>query len=256
MGLEAFVYSRDEARKYFDPFFHKKFVFELERKVLVRSLGEEVLVRVYKLSKLYLGIVFMDGLVRDGLTVIRERRRDGYYPVGYIDEVGHKEVLSQSVKGVFMKVAHLKRFRDLSDIPVKTDNTDPLEAGSYWRLEGVFYRNDSYQEELSPFLVLRTRRGEIQISLLRRTGRDNIDLYITERPDEEKLLVLGKAGEVYLAMRGTIPRVANLEETFYFLKRVHEDYGIEGAVVLDENTFTLTGLSSHPILSEIKGKMA
>jgi len=255
MRLEAFVYSRDEAGKYFDPFFHKKFVFELERKVLVRSLGDEVLVRVYKLPELYLGIVFMDGLVRDGFTVIRERRRDGYYPVGYIDEVGHEVVLSQSIKGVFTKVAHLKRFRNLS-IPVKTDNTDPLEAGSYWRLVDVFYRNDSYQEELSPFLVLRTGRGEIQFSLLRRAGRDNIDLYITERPDEEKLLVLGKAGEVYLAIRGTSPRVANLEETFYFLERVHEDYGIEGAVVLDENTFALTGLSSHPILSEMAKKVA
>jgi hypothetical protein len=37
---------------------------------------------------------------------------------------------------------------------------------------------------------------------------------------------------------------------------VYENYGIEGAVVLDENTFALTGLSSHPILSEIKGKVA
>jgi hypothetical protein len=190
--LDVSIYRKKDIVQWFKPYFYKKFVFELERKVKVRSLGKEVLVRVYKLSnrefgELYLGIVFLDGLVRDGLTVIRNRKRDGYYPVGYIDEVGHKEVWSHSLKGVFMKVANLKRFRNEDDMPVKKENTDPLETLCYWDLIEVSYGEPSHQGELKPFLILRTGRGEMQVSLLKRLGRDNIDLYISERPDEDKV---------------------------------------------------------------------
>jgi len=141
MAVEAFVYYANAVGKYFDPFWHNKFVFVLEKKLLVRSLREEVLVRVYKLPnrEFYLGIVFLDGLVRDGLTVIRDVKRGVYYPIGYMDEVGHWEVWSHSMKGVFMKVANLKRFRDVSDMPIKTENVDPLDAVSYWNLVDVFY---------------------------------------------------------------------------------------------------------------------
>ncbi len=251
MALKVFVYFKDAVGKYFDPLFHKKFVLEMERKVLVRSFGKEVLVRVYSLPgrKLYLGIVFLDGLVRDGLTVIREVKRDGYYPVGYIDEVGHNEVLSHSLKGVFMKVSNLKSFRDRDDMPIKTDNVDPLKPISYWDLVEILYGEPSYQEELNPFLVLRTGRGEIHISLLKRLGRDNIDLYINVFPYEQKLLIKGKAGERYLAREGWITIRADLEEAFHFLKKFNEDYPIEEAIVLNEEAYARTGLSSH--LSEI-----
>jgi len=258
MALEVFDYLRDAAGRYFDPFLYKKFVFVLERKVLVRSLGDEVLVRVYKLpnEELYLGIVFLDGLVRDGFTVIKNRKRDGYYPVGYIDEAGHKEVLSHSVKGVLMKVATLKRFRDVSDMPVKTENIDPLDSLSYWDSVDISYREPSYQEELNPFLVLKTGKGEIQISLLKRLGRDNIDLYINLFPDEGKVLIKGKAGETYLARRGWIKIMADLKGAFHYLGKFSEDYPIEEALVLNKETYARTGLSSHPILSEIAQRVA
>jgi hypothetical protein len=258
MALEVFVYSKDAVGKYFDPWCYKKFVFELERRVLVRSLGEEVLVRVYKLpnSEVYLGIVSLDGLVRDGLTVIRNIKRDGYRPVGYIDEVGHEAVLSQSMKGVFMKVFNLKRVRNVSDIPIKTENVDPLEPIIYWDFVEVLYGEPSYQEELKPFLVLRAGRGEIQISLLKRLGRDNIDLYINVFPYEERLLIKGKSGESYLAREGWITIRADLEEAFHFLRKINEDYPIKEVLVLNEETYTRTGLSSHPILSEMTKMVA
>ena len=255
MAVEAFVYYANAVGKYFDPFWHNKFVFVLEKKLLVRSLREEVLVRVYKLPnrEFYLGIVFLDGLVRDGLTVIRDVKRGVYYPIGYMDEVGHWEVWSHSMKGVFMKVANLKRFRDVSDMPIKTENVDPLDAVSYWNLVDVFYEDPSY-EELKPFLVLRTGRGELHLSLLKRLNRDNIDLYITENPGEEKLLVVGKAGERYLVRWGWIAIRVNLEEAFHFLKRINKDFRIEEALVLNEEAYTRTGLSS--ILSEIARMVA
>ena len=254
MAVKAFVYDANAVGKYFDPFLHKKFVFVLERKLLVRSLGEEVLVRVYKLPnrEFYLGIVFLDGLVRDGLTVIRDVKRGVYYPIGYMDEVGHWEVWSHSMKGVFMKVANLKRFRDVSDMPIKTENVDPLDAVSYWNLVDVFYGNPSY-EELKPFLVLRTGRGELHLSLLKRLNRDNIDLYITENPGEEKLLVVGKAGERYLVRWGWIAIRVNLKEAFHFLREINKEFRIEEALVLNEEAYTRTGLSS--ILSEMAASL-
>jgi hypothetical protein len=256
MALEVFVYSKDAVWKYFKPSLYKKFVFELERKVLVRPLGKEVLVRIYKLPdrEVYLGIVSLDGLERDGLTVIRNRKRGSYYPVGYIDEVGNKAVLSQSMKGVFMKVFNLKRLMDVSDIPIKTEAVDPLEPLTYWDLVEIRYGEPSSQEELKPFLVLRTRRGEIQISLLKRLGRDNIDLYINVFPHEEKLLIKGKSGESYLARGGWIPIRADLEEAFHFLRKINEDYPIKEVLVLNEETYARTGLSSY--LSEIAKRLA
>jgi hypothetical protein len=258
MALEIFDYLKDAAGRYFDPFSYKKLLFVLERKVLVRSLGEEVLVRVYKMpnEELYLGIVFLDGLVRDGFTVIKNRKRDGYYPVGYIDELGHKAVVSHSMKGVFIKVANLKRFRDVGDMPIKTENVDPLDPLSYWRLVEILYGEPSYQEELKPFLVLKTGKGEIQISLLRRLGRDNIDLYINIFPNEERFLIKGKAGETYLAKGGWITIRTDLEGAFHYLGRYNEDYPIEEVLVLDEETLSRTGLSFHPVLSEIAKRVA
>jgi len=85
-------------------------------------------------------------------------------------------------------------------------------------------------------------------------NRDNIDLYITENPGEEKLLVVGKAGERYLVRWGWIAIRVNLEEAFHFLKRINKDFRIEEALVLNEEAYTRTGLSS--ILSEIARMVA
>jgi len=39
----------------------------------------------------------------------------------------------------------------------------------------MFFMEDPSYEELKPFLVLRTGRGELHLSLLKRLNRDNID---------------------------------------------------------------------------------
>ncbi len=105
------------------------------------------------------------------------------------------------------------------------------------------------QEELEPFLEIKTKIGIVHFYLLRREGRDNIDLYIGVNPMDRKILVKGKAGETYLVDKAEIPQIASLESAVRFLQKVNENYGIEEVRVLDEKTYARTGLSSH--LSEI-----
>jgi hypothetical protein len=246
--LEVFVYSKDAIGQWFKPYFYRKFVLEAELEV------KEGLVRVYRLgNECYLGIVFVDGKVRDGLTVVRERRRRDHFPVAYVDEVGNFTVAEWEKEKLLGKVARLKRyvkdFEDWGMMPVKTENIDPLDSLSYWASVDISYREPSHQEELNPFLVLKTGKGEIQISLLKRLGRDNIDLYINLFPNEERFLIKGKAGETYLARRGWIKIMADLKGAFHYLGKFSEDYPIEEVIVLDEKTYARTGLS--PILSEI-----
>ncbi len=123
--LEVFVYSKEDIEQLWKPYFYRKFVLEMELEV------KERLVRVYRLSnECYLGIVFVDGKVRDGLTVVRERKRRDYFPVAYVDEVGNFAIVEWEKEMLLGKIIRLKRyvdkFRDWSMLPVKEVNIDPL----------------------------------------------------------------------------------------------------------------------------------
>jgi hypothetical protein len=243
--LEISVYRRGDVGQWFRPYFYRKFVLEAELGV------KEGLVRIYKLGEeCYLGIAFVDG-VRDGLTVVRERRRKELLPVGYVDEAGNFVLAEWEKEKLLGKVARLgryvKEFRDWSDIPVKEDNTDPVDAGIYWNILDLPYGENSSQEELKPFLSVRAKIGVIQFYLLRRVGRDNIDLYIGVEPNGKKVLVQGKAGETYLVEKANIPQIASLQEAIHFLQKVNENFGIEEVVVLDEKTYARTGLLSEMV---------
>jgi len=245
--LELSVYWEEDIGKWFKPYFYRKFVLEAELEV------KEGLVRVYRLgNECYLGIVFVDG-VRDGLTVVRERKRNDRVPVGYVDEVGNFAVAEWEKEKLLGKIARLGRyvkdFRDRSMMPLKEGNIDPLPADTYWNLLDIPRRGTVSQEELKPFLNIRTKMGLVQFYLLRREGRDNIDLYIGMEPRERKVLVQGKAGETCLVPKANIPWIASLEETIHFLQKTNENFGIEEVLVLDEKTFARTGLSSY--LSEM-----
>ena len=243
--LEIAVYSKDEIGQWFKPYYYRKFVMEAELEV------KEGLVRVYRLAnECYLGIVFVDG-VKDGLTVVRERKRNDRLPVGYVDEVGNFAVAEWEKEKLLSKIARLgryvKEFRDRSMMPLKEDNIDPLPADIYWNLLDL--GRDTSQEELEPFLEFRTKIGVVHFYLLRREGRDNVDIYIGVNPNGRKILVQGKAGETYLVSKADIPRVVSLESAIHFLQKVNENFGIEEVLVLDEKTLAKTGLSSH--LSEM-----
>ncbi len=249
--LEVFVYSKEDIGQWWKPYFYRKFVMEAELEV------KEGLVRVYRLAnECYLGIVFADGKVRDGLTVVRERRRRDYFPFAYVDEVGNFAIVEWEKEKVLGKIARLgryvKEFRDWSMMPVKEGNIDPLSADIYWNLLDL--GRATSQEELEPFLEIRTKMGIVYFYLLRREGRDNIDLYIGVNPKDRKILVQGKAGETYLVDKADIPQVVSLEDAVHFLQKVNENYGIEEVRVLDEKTYARTGLSSH--LSEIAKMVA
>ncbi len=249
--LEVFVYSKEDIGQWWRPYFYRKFVLEAEEKV------KEGLVRVYKLAgECYLGIVFVDGKVRDGLTVVRERRRRDYFPVAYVDEVGNFAIVEWEKEKLLGKIARLgryvKEFRDRSMMPVKEGNIDPVQADIYWNLLDL--GGNASWEELEPFLEIRAKIGVVHFYLLRREGRDNIDLYIGVNPKDRKILVQGKAGETYLVDKAEIPQVVNLEQAVRFLQKVSENFGIEEVFVLDEKVYAKTGLSFH--LSEIAEMVA
>ncbi len=251
--LEVFVYSKEDIGQWWKPYFYRKFVLEAELEV------KEGLVRVYRLAnECYLGIAFADGKVRDGITVVRKRRRRDYFPFAYVDEVGDFAIVEWEKEKVLGKIARLKRyvekFRDWSMMPVKERNIDPVQADIYWNLLDL--GRATSQEELDPFLEIRTKMGVVHFYLLRRLGRDNVELYIGVNPMDRKILVQGKAGETYLVDKAEIPQIASLEDAIYFLQKANENFGIEEVRVLDEDAYTRTGLSSHPILSEIAKMVA
>jgi hypothetical protein len=252
--LEVSIYEKDEIGRWFDPYFYKKFVLEAEVEV------KEWLVRLYKLgNECYMGIVFVDGKVKDGLTVVRERKRKDRFPVGYVDEVGNFVVVEREKEKLLRKIAGLGRYvKDFRnwDIPIKENNIDPLPADTYWKLSDLPHGRNSSKEELKPFLVIKTKIGMAEFYLLKRTNRDNIDIYICLGPEEGKRLVRGKAGETYLVDKASFPYIVSLEEAIHFLPKINKNFGIEEVIVLDEKTFALTGLSSHPILSEIAKRVA
>jgi hypothetical protein len=220
---------------------------------------KEGLVRIYGLgNECYLGIVFVDGKVRDGLTVVRERKRNDRLPVAYVDEVGNYVIAEWEKEKLLGKIAKLGRyvkdFRDRSMMPLKEGNIDPLPADIYWNLLDLPRRSTPSQEELEPFLEFRTKIGVVHFYLLRRVGRDNIDLYIGVNPVGRKILVQGKAGETYLVEKASIPQVASLKSAIHFLEKINENFGIEEVIVLDEKVYARTGLS--PALSEITKMVA
>jgi hypothetical protein len=249
--LEISVYWKDEIGQWFKPYFYRKFVLEAELEV------KEGLVRVYRLeNQCYLGIVFVDGKVRDGLTVVRERKRNDRLPVAYVDEVGNFVIAEWDKEKLLGKIAKLGRyvkdFRDRSMMPLKEGNIDPLPADIYWNLLDL--GRDISQEELVPFVEFRTKIGVVHFYLLKREGRDNIDIYIGVNPVGRKILVQGKAGETYLVEKASIPQIASLKSAIHFLEKINENFGIEEVIVLDEKVYARTGLS--PALSEITKMVA
>jgi hypothetical protein len=251
--LEVSVYWKDEIGQWFKPYFYRKFVMEEAVEL------KEGLVRVYRLgNECCLGIVFVDGKVRDGLTVVRERTRNDRLPVGYVDEVGNFVIAEWEKEKLLGKIARLgryvKEFRDRSMMPVKEGNIDPLDADIYWNLLDLPRRSTPSQEEAEPFLEIRTKMGVVHFYLLKREGRDNIDLYIGVNPVGRKILVQGKAGETYLVEKASIPQIASLKSAIHFVQKVNENFGIEEMIVLDEKVYARTGLS--PALSEIAKMVA
>jgi hypothetical protein len=249
--LEISVYRKEDIGQWWRPYFYRKFVKEAELEV------KEGVVRVYRLAnECYLGIVFVDGKVRDGLTVVRERKRNDRLPVAYVDEVGNFAVAEWEKEKLLGKIARIKRyvkdFRDWSMMPVKERNIDPVQADIYWNLLDL--GRATSQEELEPFLDIRTKMGVVHFYLLRREGRDNVDLYIGVNPMDRKILVQGKAGETYLVDKAEIPKVVSLESAVRFLQKVSENFGIEEVLVLDEKSYAKAGLS--PCLSGIAKKVA
>jgi len=178
--------------------------------------------------------------------------------IGYVDEVGNYVIAEWEKEKLLGKVAKLGRyvkdFRDRSMMPVKEDNIDPLLADIYWNLLDL--GRDTSQEELVPFLEFRTKIGVVHFYLLKRVGRDNIDLYIGVNPVGRKILVQGKAGETYLVEKASIPQIASLESAIHFVQKVNENFGIEEVIVFNEEVYARTGLSSHPILSEMAKMVA
>ena len=120
--LEISVYWKEDIGQWWKPYFYRKFVLEAELEV------KEGLARIYKLgNECYLGIVFVDGKVRDGLTVVRERKRNDRVAVGYVDEVGNFAVAEWEKEKLLGKIARLGRyvkdFRDRSMMPVTSSPT-------------------------------------------------------------------------------------------------------------------------------------
>ncbi|MFZ8859696.1 MAG: hypothetical protein ACO2PP_04235 [Thermocrinis sp.] len=240
--LEVSVYWKDEIGQCFKPYFYRKFVMEAELEL------KEGLVRVYRLeNQCYLGIVFVDGKVRDGLTVVRERKRNDWWPVAYVDEVGNYVIAEWDKEKLLRKIAWLRRyvkeFMDRSMMPIKEGNIDPVDADIYWNILDLGM--ETSQDGLVPFLELKTKMGGVHFYLLKRLGRDNIDLYIGVNPVGRKILVQGKAGETYLVEKASIPKIASLESAIHFVQKVNENFGIEEVIVLDEKVYTKTGLPSH-----------
>jgi len=240
--LEVSVYWKDEIGQCFKPYFYRKFVMEAELEL------KEGLVRVYRLeNQCYLGIVFVDGKVRDGLTVVRERKRNDRVPVAYVDEVGNYVIAEWDKEKLLRKLAWLRRyvkeFRDRSMMPIKEGNIDPVDADIYWNILDLGM--ETSQEGLVPFLEFKTKMGVVHFYLLKRLGRDNIDLYIGVNPVGRKILVQGKAGETYLVEKASIPKIASLESAIHFVQKVNENFGIEEVIVLDEKAYAKTGLPSH-----------
>jgi len=248
MKVEVFVYGRNY-KSYFDPCFYKKFRIS---GVMETDYG---LVKIYELNGVYLAIHFRDGVVHDGLTVIKQKKRDGFYPIGYIDEVGNFELVETNKEKLLKKLANLKRYekevvKDIEYPPVKKDNIDPLETEDYWKIRELFYNKAGTEPRKILTLVLRNgkywKNGIIEVFMLQRKDRDNKDFvvaYDTKIPEEEQdevLEIYGKAGETYILKPYAIRHLCDEKEAIRFITSISEDYEqVNVLEVLDEEGYEI-----------------
>ncbi len=247
MKFEVFVYSRNY-QSYFNPYFYKKFK---NTETIKTKYG---MVKIYELGGVYLAILFTDEVIHDGLTVVKNRKRDGYYPVGYIDEVGNFELVQTSKEKLLKKLAYLKKYENeivkkLTYPPVKKENTDPLEPDDYWNIRELYYNKTGTEPKRVLSITLGDGRywknGIINVFMLQREGRDNKDFIVaydtTEPKEEDEVLeIYGKAGETYILKPYAIRHLCDEKEAIRFIKKIKEDYEKVGNIeVLDKEAYEL-----------------
>lgn len=245
MKFEVFVYSRNY-KPYFDASLYKKFKTTGEVKT---NYG---LIRIYELNNVYLAILFKDGVVYDGLTVVKNKKRDGYYPVGYTDEVGNFELVETSKEKLLKKLTYLKKYEDkiIEDVKYpmkKEDNTDPLDAEDYWSIRKLFYNKTG--TEPKRILTLKLENGWwknciIDVFVIQRESRNNKDFvvaydYIEPTETNEVFEIYGKAGETYILKPYAIKHLCDEKEAVRLIKVIKEDYEKIGFEVLDKEGYEL-----------------
>jgi hypothetical protein len=244
--FEVFVYSRNY-KPHFDPSFCKKF----------KTTGEVEtnygLIRIYELDNVYLAILFTDGVVYDGLTVVKNKKRNGYYPVGYIDEVGNFELIETSKETLFRRLAYLKRYENkIKDrqYPAKT-NTDPLETKDYWHSRELFYNKAGTEPKRLLTVKLENgkywKKGIVDVFMINREGRDNKDFIVAydyaepekDRTKDKIFEVYGKLGETYILKPYAIKHLCDEKEAVRLIKVIKEDYEKISFEVLDKEGYEL-----------------
>jgi hypothetical protein len=246
MKLEVFVYGRDY-KPYFNPRFYRKF------KTIGTMETNYGLTKIYELNNVYLAILFKDGVVYDGLTVIKQRDRDGFYPVGYVDEVGNLELVETSKEKLLRKLAYLKRYenkiiKEIHYPPIKNDNTDPLEPDDYWSIKELFYSKLGTEPKKILTIALQNGWWEncvIDVFMLQREGRDNKDfivVYDAEHPKETDRVfeIYGKLGETYILKPYAIKHLCDEKEAIRLVKVIKENYQkVEDLEALDKAGYEL-----------------
>lgn len=247
MKFEVFVYSRNY-KPYFNPYFYRKF------KTIETMKTADYLTRIYELDGVYLAILFKDGVVYDGLTVVKRRDRDrDYYPVGYIDEVGNFELVETDKEKLLKKLKNLKRYenkiiKEVKYPPIKNDNTDPLETEDYWNIRELFY-NKAGREPKRLFTVKLQKgqyweNGLISVFMIQREGRDNKDFIVaydyTEPKEIDRVFeIYGKAGETYILKPYAIKHLCDEKEAVRLINVIMKNYEKADFEVLDEAGYEL-----------------
>jgi hypothetical protein len=246
MKLEIFTYNRNY-QSYFNPYFYKKF------RTVEAVKTDFGLVKIYELNNIYLAILFTDGVVYDGLTVLKQKERDGYYGIGYIDEVGNFELIETSKEKLLKKLKNLRRYEDkiIKDItypPVKTENIDPLEPSDYWNTKELFYNKIGIEPKKILRIVLENGRfwkqGIIDVFVIQRKDRDNKDLlvaygYAEPQEKDEVIEIYGKLGETYILKPYTGRQFCDEKEAIRLINAIKEDYEKADFEVLDEEGYEL-----------------
>jgi len=247
MKFETFVYGRDY-RPYFNPCFYRKF------KTTGTVETDFGLVKIYELDGVYLAILFADGVVYDGLTVIKRKDRDGYCGIGYTDEVGNFELVETSKEKLLRKLANLRKYeskiiKDMQYPPPKSDSIDPLETEDYWSIKELFYNKAGIEPKKILTITLQNgfwRNCRIDVFALQREGRDNKDFivaYDKTEPDErldEVIEIYGKAGETYILKPYAIRHLCDEEEAVRLIKVLKQEYEkVEDMKASDEEGYKL-----------------